>query len=423
MRLLACLLLLVTSATTAELRYFQYERPILGTPQVDSQTCLSLDANIFAHAARGLADVRLYRDGSESPYRIRLAGPSATAERPVSPLNLGLRGKQTVFDAYIPDANYSDVDLNVDGQDFIATVTVSGGRRQTSAGETRLGSYTIFDLTRQKLGRSTVLHLPESDFRYLHFEIAGPIPPEQIKGLTIEREPDKLLRYETLAQSSQASQKDRSTVFDVTVPAHVPVDRLVVVPGSQPAMFSRNVRIAVQPIVARPSNDDVEGPPAPSVTNGNLLRLHSTEDGHRIDEERLAIDTPSTDFDTPSKWTISIENGDDAPIEDASVRLEMVKRELCFQAAGNARYTLYYGDAALSPPVYDYAVLFTTQPNESRATAAPEQRNPIYQARPDKRPFTERHPALLWAALIAVILVLGGIALRSSTRTGGPRVS
>jgi hypothetical protein len=44
----------------------------------------------------------------------------------------------------------------------------------------------------------------------------------------------------------------------------------------------------------------------------------------------------------------------------------------------------------------------------------PEEPNPAHQARPDGRPFTERHPALLWIALILVIAMLGGIALRSA---------
>jgi hypothetical protein len=35
------------------------------------------------------------------------------------------------------------------------------------------------------------------------------------------------------------------------------------------------------------------------------------------------------------------------------------------------------------------------------------------------RPFTERHPGLLWAALILVVLVLGGVALRTARESPG----
>jgi hypothetical protein len=41
--------------------------------------------------------------------------------------------------------------------------------------------------------------------------------------------------------------------------------------------------------------------------------------------------------------------------------------------------------------------------------------NPGLQARPEEqRPFTERHPEVLWIALIVVICALGLMALRAS---------
>jgi hypothetical protein len=48
------------------------------------------------------------------------------------------------------------------------------------------------------------------------------------------------------------------------------------------------------------------------------------------------------------------------------------------------------------------------------AQLGPEQKNPAYRDRPDTRPFTERHPHLLWIALLGVICVLAIVAIRSS---------
>jgi hypothetical protein len=42
-----------------------------------------------------------------------------------------------------------------------------------------------------------------------------------------------------------------------------------------------------------------------------------------------------------------------------------------------------------------------------------EEANTSYSGRPDDRPWSERHPAVLWAAIIAAVLILGGIAMRS----------
>jgi hypothetical protein len=43
--------------------------------------------------------------------------------------------------------------------------------------------------------------------------------------------------------------------------------------------------------------------------------------------------------------------------------------------------------------------------------------NAAYESRPDERPFTEKHPALLWVALLLVIGLLGVIALGSVKKT------
>jgi hypothetical protein len=43
----------------------------------------------------------------------------------------------------------------------------------------------------------------------------------------------------------------------------------------------------------------------------------------------------------------------------------------------------------------------------------PEQSNTAYTGRPDERPWSERHPAVLWIAIILVVICLGALALRS----------
>lgn len=411
----AAVLLFVLASASPEIRYFRYQRPLQNTPQQPAQTCLVVDPGIFAHAAPQLADLRLYRDEVETPYVVHVAAPVQAVEKSIAPLNLGQRARQTVFDAAMPDAPYSDIQLAVTGQNFIATVTLYGSQTQSATAETNLGAFTIFDLTRQRLGRSTVLHLPQSDFRYLHFRIAGPLAPESITGLWVTRLPARQPRYVTVAETARVTQKNHSSLVEFVVPAHVPVDRIVIVPGATPALFSRDVIVSAAALSQSPA-DGTEPPQAVS-SSGNLLRVHSEQSGHRIDEERLSLDAPQVGFATPTKWTITIDNGDDVPLTLKSVRLEMLQRDFCFEAAANAHYTLYYGDPALSPARYDYARLFAKRTDAVKATAGPEQPNPAYQPRPDERPFTEKHPVLLWVALISVIALLGGIALRAGRRT------
>jgi hypothetical protein len=408
MKISFAILLLAVAAASPEIRYFRYERPIQNVPQHPAQTCVLLDPELFAHAAPQFADLRLYHDGKETPYAIQLSAPDEAVEQPMIPMNLGKRGGETSFDAAMPEGSYRDVQLEVKGQDFLATVTVSGSQSQADSSRTRLGSYTIFDLTRQKLGRSTVLHLPPSDFRYLHFQIAGPLTPESITGLSVEKLPATQPRYELVAQSTSVTQKERSSVLEFTVPALVPVDQVRFAIGPEPANFSRDVTITV-------TSTEQSGA-TPRTATGNILRVHRVQNGHRIDEERLAVETPAAVSSMPARWTVSIDNGDDTPLTIQAVRLEMRQRTLCFEAAGTGQYTLFYGDPALTVARYDYAALFTPQADAAQGSAGPEQSNPEYRPRPDQRPFSERYPGLLWGALVAVIALLAGIAFRSAKR-------
>jgi Protein of unknown function (DUF3999) len=415
MKTSASLLLLAVMAASPEIRYFRYQRPVENLSAQAGQACLVVDAGVFAHATPGLADLRLYRDGNETPFVIRMAAPVVAAQGFIELLDTGERAGRTVFDAEMPDGHYSDVQLAVTAHDFIATVEVSGSQTQTGGAQTKLGSFTIFDLSKQRLGRSTVLHLPESDFRYLHFGIAGALVPDNVTGLSVVRLPASQPRYVTVAETKQVAQKGHDSVFTITVPAQVPVDQVVFAPGPQPALFSRDVNIKVEPAI-EPVAEEARFPRT-AAGGGNLLRVHTIQNGHHIDEERLTVDAPRAEFEMPAKWTVTIDNGDDTPLNVQSVQLQMLERDLCFENAGSGNYALYFGDAALAAPRYDYATLFAPKADPAKAALGAELANAGFEPRPDQSAFTERHPALLWVALVLVILLLGAIALRSVKRT------
>lgn len=417
MRILAAFGLFLLAAPAPEIRYFHFQRPIQRANDSAGQTCLVVDPGVFAHSSYQLADIRLYQSAAasapaETSYVVRSDVPVVSSDQVLSLLNLGKSGGETAFDVEMPAGRYSDLKLAVNGHDFLATVAVSGSQSQTAASRTSLGSFTIFDLSRQRLGRSTILHLPESDFRYLHFRIAGPVAPDDVTGVSVTRLPRSQPKFVAVAATASSTLKDRNSVIEFVVPAHTPVDRIVFVPGQNPASFSRDVEISATPVARPPANDAAE-PPQTFTAAGNILRVHAIQEGHRIDEEHLSVEAPQVDFDGSAQWTVTIENHDDPPIQMNSVRLEMLARRLCFDATAGSAYALYYGDSSLGAPIYDYASLFVLQQNPLAAQLGPESGNPAYQPRPDQRPFTEKHPILLWGALILVIASLGVVALRS----------
>jgi hypothetical protein len=132
--------------------------------------------------------------------------------------------------------------------------------------------------------------------------------------------------------------------------------------------------------------------------------------GQKIDTDHYDVN-----FSAVSHKTIKviIDNGDDPPLKIKSARLQQLEHRLYFDAPASGQLTLYYGDEKLDPPVYDYAKLFLLAKDAAPAQLGSEQTNAAYTGRPDERPWTEKHPAVLWIAIVAAVLVLGAIALRS----------
>ena len=92
---------------------------------------------------------------------------------------------------------------------------------------------------------------------------------------------------------------------------------------------------------------------------------------------------------------------------------EQYERRIYSDSDSDAQPRLYYGDEKLAAPVYDYAKLFEKAANAGQVHMGIEEANAAYTGRPDDRPWSERHPAVLWVAIIVAVTILGSIALRS----------
>lgn len=423
--LLALALLLQFGATQvpgpeASPEHLRWQRAVQLPAGASGQACAVLDATTFAHAAgRSADDLRLYSGGTETPFVQSTSEPAAADVQSASLLNLGMRGGDIVFDLAMPARAYTDVTLKLGGKDFFATAKVSAP--DTHGGETQLGTFALFDLSRQALSRSTTLTLQESTFATLHIALrvtsidgsAYPgLTPQIVEGADIPPSREAQTLYTPVASTSLVVQKGKQSVITFQVPAHVPVERVVF--GFAPGFskeFSRSVMVMAQAA----KKNDAEASTSEMIS-GDIWRItrNGAGSGPAIHQEKLSVDAEvASNLREPATVSVTVENGDDVPLPIHSVQLEMRQRTLCFDAAAGASYVLRYGDAALRAPVYDYARLFQPKPNAIAAQLGPELANADYHPRPDERPFTERHPELMWVALILVVVVLGGTAMHS----------
>jgi hypothetical protein len=405
-----------SEAPTADQQYFRYQRTIT-LPDGPGRSCAVIDPQVFPHAAASLKDLRLYQGGHEVPYAITLSEPEQPDSDTATVRNLGLRGRNIVFDVEMPNRLYTDVTLDLAGQDFIATATVSGTHDPNYSNQTRIGDFTLFDLTTQHLSRSTTLHLQESDFPYLHIELAAsPAPgtrgftatPQMVLGVTVPPSREAQSLYTTAAATTTITQRGRQSIATFALPERIPIERVSFdpAPGFK-ANFSRDVHITDHP--------DGTSSTASETLAGTIFRVHLTQAGREIRQEQLSVPaTLGSNMQSAATVEVAVDNGDDTPLPIAAIRLEMRQRRICFDAATAQSMMLFYGDSALTAPQYDYGRLFSPSGAIHTAKSGPEELNPAYRERPDSRPLTERRPHLLWIALLAVICILAIVAIRSS---------
>jgi hypothetical protein len=421
---LLALLLWQATSPAPNPEYLRFQRTI--TVPAPGQSCAVIDPQLFPHAAASLKDLRLFQSGQPIPYAITLSEPQQLDSDTAQVRNLGLRTRTIVFDVEMPSRPYTDVILDLAGQDFIATATVSGTRDPNYANQTHLGDFTLFDLTSQHLSRNTTLHLQETNLPYLHIELTlSSATPQHlssqhlstqmltnpdvllkiVKGVTVPPSRDAQSLYTTAVRTTTITQNHQLSVATFTLPERIPIERVSFdIAPTFKANFSRDVHITDHPADS----------PAESLS-GTILRVNLTQAGREIRQQQLSIPaTLGSNMQSSAIVSVTVDNGDDAPLPITAVRLETRQREICFEAASTQSLILFYGDPALTAPVYDYDRLFSQSAAFHTAQLGPEQFNPAYRSRPDTRALTERHPHLLWIALLIVLCILAVIAIRSS---------
>jgi hypothetical protein len=409
---------------------FRYQRPITIPPGPPADACAVLDAQVFAHA-NPLEDLRIYSANQEVPYAVTFSGTAPTGD-PASILNLGLKSPRALsFDLQMPDRPYSAVALTLNAHDFLASAHITGLKSLTDKNPTYLGTFTLFDLTTQRLGHSSSVQLAESTFPYLHLDLTlTPAPGNNSLAVSpaivaaAEIPPSRLAQtlYTPVAETSTITQRPRESVATFTIPAHVPIERVTFdLDPADHTNFSRPVTISAKivPDTAAKRGETAVQPVQPEQLSGEISRIRLTEAGQEIHQQSLSIPAIlGSNEQAPATIEVAIENGDDRPIKLRAVRLEMRQRKLCF-AIPTQPATLFYGAPNVPAPVYDFGRLFNATDAVRTATLDAEQLNPQFlPPAPPKQSLTERYPQLLWIALLAVVAILAAIAFRSAKRLG-----
>jgi hypothetical protein len=394
----ALLLILVAAAAPGppepSISYFTNVRDV-HIAQPDRQNFFLVDEELWTHSRPDLGDLRLY-DG-ETPVQYAFSEQRAgvsSEEVEAKILNLGSVSGHTEFDLDVGGiAEYDRIRLRLDVHDFVATASVSGGDAPGKA-SVELTPSTLYDFTKEQLGSNSLVKLPTSSFRYLHIRLAPGIRPDQVKGATIYNLREQQAAWTKVGSCAPPQAKKRLTVIACDIPEKVPVNRVLLHVAPAQVNFRRTVSV-----------EDAKGL---QVASGDISRVRVNRGGTLVIAEELAINVGTSS----GRITLTIDNGENPPLSIVGAEPLSLERRIYFDPQGKTALRLYYGDEKLSAPAYDYARFFHLDASPAEAQLAAGAHNAQYAGRPDDRPWSEQHTAILWGAMLLAVLVLAVLALR-----------
>ncbi len=394
-------ILAVCFIATASISYFKYERQ-LQPIQSGGQHYIVLDESIWPHARPDLEDLRIYSAQKEIPYMLTIErGGSAIEQKKISVLQPGTLDGRTQFLLDMSDnSRYDRVELKLRTKNFVAHAHVEGSDDPHGMSWSNLGTTTLYDLSDEKLGHNSTLQIPVTTYKYLRVWIDNSVKPSDVQSASAGMNLEERAVWRDLNSQPEHTQQGHDTVFLVSVPKNVPLERVLLSIDPSQANFRRDIEI-------QSDNGIWFG-------SGEISRIHLNRNGQRIDVEQPWLDVGGTG---PGPFKIIVHNGDDPPLKITGVHLQQYERRVYFDSDPGVSVSLYYGDDKLGAPIYDYAKLFQRDASADPVQLSPEEQNAAYSGRPDDRPWSERHPAVLWVTILAAVMILGGIALRSMKPT------
>ncbi len=389
-----------------EWKYFKSFRANSTAPYIRAV----LDRETFDHARSDVGDLRIADSaGIEVPYQLIRGDEWRSVEQcNARVLNIShATGKYSVIvlDLGKSGQTHTTVDLDIDAHNYRRKVEVSGSDDYRQWFILR-NDAAVFDFsTADDSVRVTRVRYPSSIFRYVKVHVInGTEPPLAIRSASVEAEsqPARTLRTYEVTAVSVLQDEDRkiTTLLIDGEYANVPLTGIALETGK--SNFYRTVQMYAGNDTARMIY----------VGNDVIYRYNTP----RFSDERLTV----TCRPAPARYfKLVVQNYDDRPVPLKVKHIIALEYSLVVRGSSSG-LRLFFGNTSAQPPHYDisralqYIDLQTARP----AFLGELAENPDY-APLDDRPWTERHPVLLWVMFGVVFVVLGFLVLHM-VRKGEP---
>jgi hypothetical protein len=417
---LAVLIIIASAATFASVfadssvadawRAWRYSRAIevpVDAANPSAAARIEIPFDLYRHSEHDLSDLRIIdENGAETPFLFYGPQFQPPTENRAATLReqsfLPNEYTQLVVDLGPTTVFHNGVEIRTSDTNFInwVEIAVSDDAQTWRIVKDRA---PISSFVRENIAGSRLVRYPDTNARYIReriFEPAHRFPVSSASVLFVQ-EPKETpqetlpiaLQLDSNASSNAAKTSTRWTV-DLGQ-SNVPVDG-VRFTTTQPQFF-RVMRLQ--------SSDDNEN--WVEYCDGEIYRYKQAEK----QTESLQLTTPFV-YWKPRYWRIEILNANDAPLTGVTATLLATPRVLLFYPQTGHTYRIIYGNTSAKQPTYDLARTFDphTWPQAMPATLASEAATANFV---DTRPFTERHPYVLWIAFLFAVAALGYAALRA----------
>jgi hypothetical protein len=393
----------LSAQTPLDRRHWQYAAPI-DVAQASEPRLVSVlvPPAITARAREQWADLRVVDGaGREVPYVLHASPARPAAEwRPVrllEPSTVAGQFTQVVLDTGLAARVHNAVRLTiVRDRDFLTWVEVAvadDGRTWRIVRERG----PIFDLSSEGLGSATTVEYPDSLSRYVRLKILDGSRAYALQSAEVADDEPVAGDLQPAGVSfvpATESTPHRTVWMSAADAPRVPVAAI---------RFETTQESFARPVGIEISDDERTWR---RLASGEILRLRDAGGELR---ESLSIAVPET---SAGRWRVTVYDRDDAAVRDLRPVAYATPRRVVFRQQPGATYQLIFGHTRADAPEYDMrrlhdaAALAAATP----VTLGAEIVNPDYA---DPAPWSERHPAVLWGALVAAVLVLGGVTIRA----------
>ena len=390
-------------------RSWHYSRQVQGPPAEQRLPAdITIPWDLFQRCNPDCSDLRLIDDlGQEVPFELFIdRGVSNTESHPARILESSfVSGKYTQLVADLDEKPpaYDQVRVETSELDFIEWVEV--------ALSDDLHTWRIID-ARAPISRfrsraiegTQTIPLQSLNTRYVRLRIFEPARPFSVSGVNVLnytfREPRQVaLSVPLVSESSEDATQNRWRA-DLGA-ENIPTSAVLFATDSPE--FYRAIRIMAS-------------------TDGKEWEFHGSGQIYRYQQENktrqwLRVDFP--EFTGARYLRVEVLNGDDRSLLNAHLELLSVPRVLIFRQQPGRTYRILYGNRRAHFPRYDlshYLDVQAAKPIHGLLSLGPEEITANYA---DPRPYTERHPNLLWLALGMATVLLAYAALRA-LRTPNP---